>query len=155
MEGADVLWQHYGHRLIARHPSNQTIVLIMGVCSLTDTQDGGSKKIFPNQTHGKTTHHEARWATWSLNAFETGVSWWSLQAKMRCQSPLINVPHVDALAYSSSMWELQGPIQNILFPLLFCKPFTFYRKQPGSLSPSKLYFGQMSPNFQSSLSTDD
>lgn len=126
-----MLWQHYGHRLIARHPSNQTIVLIMGVCSLTDTQDGGSKKIFPNQTHGKTTHHEARWATWSLNAFETGVSWWSLQAKMRCQSPLINVPHVDALAYSSSMWELpQVPFKTFFSHSCFASPLLSTENSP-------------------------
>lgn len=43
VKGAGVLRQLHGHRLIARH----SYMLIMGVCSLTDTEDRGSK-IFPN-----------------------------------------------------------------------------------------------------------
>lgn len=57
----------------------------------------------------RTTHHEAGWPTWSLNAFETKVSWGPLQANTRCQV-LLNVPHMCAPAYSPAARAVVLPL---------------------------------------------
>lgn len=45
------------------------------------TEMGVKEENPPKPTNWKTTHHETRWPTWSLNAFEPKVSWGALQAK--------------------------------------------------------------------------
>lgn len=140
----------------------QCTVLLIAPCSLTEIEDEGRKKILPNQTNWKTTHHETRRPTWSLNAFETKVSWGALQAKIWCQVPLINIAHVYALAYSSAARREvlplvcgNGKVQLLKnsFPTPVLQALYSLQKTHWSPSPGKLYADKMSLNFKSRLST--
>lgn len=68
--------------LCQAHGEGRTVLLI-ALYGLTERKKNPPK---PNKPK-KPTHHETRWPTWSLNAFETKVSWGALQGKARCQVP--------------------------------------------------------------------
>lgn len=73
----------------------------------------------PKPTNWKTTHHETRWPTWSLNAFEPKVSWGALRAKNQMWGPLNNqtlclCPCLELCfkdrGAASCIWEWEDPI---------------------------------------------